>query len=86
MNNSPVRHVEPAGYPFARHEIARLLVYKAAIAAGLYSDATVESSSGACRFTAPELARLAIYRDAVQAGFYTDFLRQGGEAQARTHA
>jgi hypothetical protein len=79
MNTSPVRQVEPADYPFARHEIARLLVYKAAIAAGLFSDAKVDSSNGVCPFTAPELARLAIYRDAVQAGFYTDFLEPGGE-------
>ena len=80
MNNSPVRHVEPAGYPFARHEIARLLVYKAAIAAGLYSDAHVDSSNGACPFAAPELARLASYRAAIQTGFYTDFFEQGGRS------
>ena len=84
MNNSPGRQVEPASYPFARHEIARLLVYKAAIAAGLYSDASMDSSNGACPFTAAELARLAIYRAAIRAGFYTDSFTQPGEAALKS--
>jgi hypothetical protein len=65
-NSSQPAHFTPA-------ECARLSVFKAAVAAGLYSDALSEESVG-YHFSATELERLVIYRLAVNAGFYTDQL------------
>jgi hypothetical protein len=54
-------------------EHARLSVFKAAVAAGLYTDA-LSAESEAYHFSAAELDRLMIYRLAVAAGFFTDEL------------
>jgi hypothetical protein len=58
---------------FSQAEYARLSVFKAAVAAGLYTDA-VSPEAARYRFSAVELERLLIYRMAVAAGFYTDEL------------
>jgi hypothetical protein len=79
MNNSPVRQVEtPTTFPFTGHEIARLTIFRAAVAAGLYGDGECAGERRRLPFSARELIRLATYRAAIQAGFYTDFFAQGG--------
>jgi hypothetical protein len=72
MRQHPFRLLEPTDFPFTEHERARQFVYRAAIIAGLYSDAETRTSDDARPFTEPELSRLAMYRAAIQAGFYTD--------------
>ena len=82
MNNSPVWQIDnPATDAFTRHARARLAIFRAAVAAGLYGDGAVQSNDGPCPFSARELIRLAVYRAAIQAGFYTDFFAQGGAGQ-----
>jgi hypothetical protein len=54
-------------------EHARLSVFKAAVAAGLYTDA-LSAESETYHFSATELERLVVYRLAVAAGFFTDTL------------
>jgi hypothetical protein len=53
-------------------DLARLVVYKAAVAAGFYTDAVVEPAAR-CVFSGQELARLMVYKAAVANGFYTDW-------------
>ena len=62
-------------------EMTRLSVYKAAIAAGLYTDACLEPRSSNRTFTAVELGRLAIYRAAIKARFYADSIQQGSDTE-----
>jgi hypothetical protein len=62
-------------------EHARLSVFKAAVAAGLYTDA-LSAESEPYHFSAAELDRLMIYRLAVAAGFFTDELEAGARAGA----
>jgi hypothetical protein len=62
-------------------EHTRLSVFKAAVAAGLYTDA-LSAESETYHFSAAELDRLMIYRLAVAAGFFTDTLAAGGRARA----
>jgi hypothetical protein len=56
---------------FTSAEQSRLVIYKAAVAAGLYSDSSHEPCL-AYRFTDDALARLMVYKAAIAAGFYTD--------------
>ena len=74
---------------FTADELARLTAYRAAVAAGFFTDActnepapgtalatTVDASTRPARLFSPsEWARLGSYRAAVEAGFYTDGLR-----------
>jgi hypothetical protein len=60
---------------FTPAEQSRLMVYKVAVAAGLYSDTSLEPPL-AHRFTAEELARLMVYKAAIAAGLYTDDIRE----------
>jgi hypothetical protein len=68
----------PHSPSFTWAERARLSIYKASVAGGLYSDA-VSQESGSYHFSATELARLVIYRAAIAAGFYTDHLDEPAE-------
>jgi hypothetical protein len=58
-------------YPFTPAELARLAAYRAAVQAGLYTDARCDPGPWQL-FTPAELVRLAAYRAAVAVGFYTD--------------
>ena len=58
---------------FTTAERRRLGIYKAAVAAGFFTD-SAPVRPDAFHFTADELQRLEIYRAAVAAGFYTDRL------------
>jgi hypothetical protein len=58
--------------PLTETELARLAVYKAAVAAGFYTDAVVERPAVA-GFSSQEVARLMVYKAAVANGFYTDW-------------
>jgi hypothetical protein len=60
-------------YPFSPVERARLVCYRLAVQAGLYTDHGPEA-----RFTAAQIARLLVYRGAMAAGLYADFPQQGG--------
>ncbi len=60
---------------FTPAELARLATYRAAVAAGFYTD-TLSEPYPAYRFSAEELARLMVYKAAIAAGFYTDQLDQ----------
>jgi hypothetical protein len=60
---------------FTPAEQTRLAIYKAAVAAGFYTDTLLERTP-ACPFTAEELARLMVYKAAIVAGFYTDLIGQ----------
>ena len=72
----------PALYPFTPAERARLAAYRAAVAAGFFTDWRCEPR-GSHPFTAPEVTRLAAYKAAVRAGVYSDWGEEGGEAQFR---
>jgi hypothetical protein len=81
----------PAPYAFTPAEMTRLATYKAAVAAGFYTDALSPEAAHVERhqadealdapaapaypFTPAELARLAAYRLAVEAGFYSEAVR-----------
>jgi hypothetical protein len=56
---------------FTPAEQLRLALYKAMVAADVYSDTSLEPSL-VYRFTPEELARLMVYKAAIAAGFYTD--------------
>jgi hypothetical protein len=81
MSQYPTLQLEPTAFPFTDHERARLLVYRAAVAAHLYGEFDADSSNGARPFTAPDLNRFAAYRAAIEAGLYSDFFQSGGHAE-----
>ena len=56
---------------FTLAEQSRLAVYRAAVAAGFYTDRLVGRSE-AYPFTNEEHARMMVYKAAITAGFYTD--------------
>jgi hypothetical protein len=62
--------------PFNRREMTRLAAFKAAVAAGFYTDDVPEeqtpTASTRFAFTSAELARLTAYRDAVRSGLFHD--------------
>jgi len=82
-------------YPFSEAELARLSVYRSAVASGFYSDscdAAVDASEdefvldwlntdrvAGYPFSRRELQRMATYKLAVAIGLYTDG-REGGYA------
>jgi hypothetical protein len=68
-----VAHLLPQS-SFTQAEQSRLAIYKAAVAAGLYTDAVLESPT--YRFTPPELMRLMSYKQAIAAGVFTDHLAE----------
>jgi len=67
---------ESATYSFCPAELARLAAYKAAIAAGFFSETCAETPT--INVVAPGLSnadfkRLVAYKHAVQAGLYSEF-------------
>jgi hypothetical protein len=73
-----MNHLSP--FPsFTRAESARLSIYKAAVAGGLYSDVISDESGSSYGFSSAELTRLVTYRAAVAAGLFTDQLDAASE-------
>jgi hypothetical protein len=80
--------VDAGSSTFTTHELTRLSAYRAAVAAGFYTDwdgsatstdvdalawlATAGDALGGYPFTPHELAQLERGRTAVEAGYYTD--------------
>ena len=60
---------------FTPPEQSRLAIYKAAVAAGFYTD-SLQQPSLAYAFTFEQLARLVVYKAAIAVGFYTDQIKE----------
>ena len=70
-----------SGQPFPQAELARLTVYKAAVAAGFFTDAYPETPAVSPMPTMPatglsrqDVARLVALKAAMRAGYHSEFI------------